>query len=61
MRMNLVLVDNVGRKHILLCDNANCNGFRHDGKLLPEVKQYKMLVTLTAECKRIDYLNEGYC
>ncbi len=40
------------RKHIFFCDNLNFNSFQYDKKLLPDVKQYKMLVAWTAKRKR---------
>lgn len=47
------------RKHIFFCDNSNFENFRYDGKLLPEVKQYKMLVAWTAKRTRPDENNLG--
>ena len=47
------------RQYILFCDNSNYDGLRYDSKLLPQVKQYKMLVAWTAERKRPDDLRGG--
>jgi hypothetical protein len=47
------------RKYIFFCDNSNYNAFRYDNKLLPNVKQYKMLVTWTTKRKRPDDENVG--
>jgi hypothetical protein len=47
------------RKYIFFCDKSNYSAFRYDNKLLPNVKQYKMLVTWTTKRKRPDDENVG--
>jgi hypothetical protein len=46
---------------VFFCDQSNYDSFRYDNKLLPEVKQYKVLAAWTAKRKRpyVDIAESG--